>query len=75
MQIKITANVFGVANASGNATREYKIDEIIDCKEDWQVSLAQNLMDNGFAIETKTVKATEKKVTKKKVAKKKVTKK
>jgi len=76
MKIKITSNVVGSTNVSGNATREYKADEIIDCKEDWQVSLANAFLDGGHAIEVKVASPEETKVSKKKTkAKKKVAKK
>ncbi len=81
MKIKITQNVIGSANVHGNATREYKVDEIIDCKEEWQQVIAQTFLDNNLAIEvkisepeSKKVVAKEKKapkVTKKKTSKKK----
>lgn len=81
MQIKITQNVFGSINASGNATKEYKVDEIVNCKEDWQKSMAQSFLDANFAIEVKVSEPESKKVavkekkatktTKKKTSKKK----
>ena len=71
MQIKMTQNAFGSINASGNATKEYKIDEIIDCKEDWQKSLGQIFLDNNLAIEVKVTAPKEKKVSKKKTKAKK----
>ena len=74
MQIKMTQNAFGSANQSGNATKEYKKDEIIDCKEDWQLNIAKSFVDGGFAIEIKVTEPEETKVSKKK-SKKKATKK
>lgn len=80
MKIKITKSVFGSANLHGNATREYKADEIVDCKEQWQKDIAKSFLDSGFAIEvkisepesTKVVSKEKKapKVTKKKTSKK-----
>ena len=74
MQIKMTQNAFGTANQSGNASKEYKEGEIIDCKEQWQVNLGNSFVSSGFAMEVKITEPTEKKASKK-VAKKKATKK
>ncbi len=74
MQIKMTQNAFGTANQSGNASKEYKEGDIIDCKEEWQVNLGNSFVSSGFAIEVKITSPTEKKASKK-VAKKKTTKK
>jgi len=74
MQIKMTQNAFGTANQSGNASKEYKEGEIIDCKEQWQVDLGNSFVSSGFAMEVKITEPTEKKASKK-VAKKKATKK
>ena len=72
MKIKMLRDVKASSNESGNATRIYKNDEIIDCTQQWQVELAQNLMTDNSAIE---VKVDAPKETKKKVVKKKTTKK
>jgi hypothetical protein len=72
MKIKMLRDVKASSNESGNATRIYKNDEIIDCTQQWQVELAQNFMSNNSAIE---VKVDAPKETKKKVVKKKTTKK
>ena len=74
MQIKMTQNAFGTANQSGNASKEYKEGDIIDCKEQWQVNLGNSFVSSGFAMEVKITEPTEKKA-RKKVAKKKATKK
>jgi len=74
MQIKMTQNAFGTANQSGNASKEYKEGDIIDCKEQWQVDLGNSFVSSGFAMEVKITEPTEKKASKK-VAKKKATKK
>jgi hypothetical protein len=74
MQIKMTQNAFGTANQSGNASKEYKEGDIIDCKEQWQVNLGNSFVSSGFAMEVKITEPTEKKASKK-VAKKKATKK
>ncbi len=71
MKIKITKSVFGSANLHGNATREYKADEIIDCKEDWQKLVGQAFLDSKLAIEVKVAEPKEKKVVKKKTKSKK----
>lgn len=74
MQIKMIQNAFGSANESGNATKEYKDGEIISCDTEWQKTLAQIFVSEGFAMELKISEPTEKKASKK-VAKKKATKK
>ncbi len=74
MQIKMIVNAFGSANQSGNASKEYKEGDIIDCKEQWQVDLGNSFVSSGFAMEVKITEPTEKKASKK-VAKKKATKK
>ena len=75
MKIKIIQNVFGSANVHGNATREYKIDEIVDCKEDWQKNMAKSFLDGNFAIEVKVSEPDSKKVVVKEKKAPKVTKK
>ena len=57
---------------SGNATRIYKNNEIIDCDADWKVEIGKNFVNNNFAIEVKidTPKETKKKIVKKKTTKK-----
>jgi len=62
----------GSANESGNATMVYKKDDIVNCDKAWQVSLGQNFVASGLAME---VKIDEPKETKKKAVKKKTTKK
>ena len=62
MKIKITQSVIGSANAHGNATKEYKVDEIIDCKEKWQKDIAKTFLDNNLAIEVKVSEPESKKV-------------
>ena len=62
MQIKITQNVSGSINASGNATKEYQVDEIVNCKEQWQKDIAKSFLDSGFAIEVKISEPESKKV-------------
>ena len=76
MKIKMLRDVKASSNESGNATRIYKNDEIIDCKEKWQIDLANNFMSNNSAIEVKVdePKETKKKAVKKKTTKKKATK-
>ena len=65
------------SNESGNQTRVYGQDEIVDCKEKWQEDLAKILVDGGLAMEVKAVAPKEKKTSDKpkKVTKKKATKK
>ena len=75
MQIKMIVNAFGSGNKSGNASVEYKEGTIIDCKEEWQVTLGHSFVESGFAMLVKITEPTETKAVKKKVAKKKATKK
>ena len=74
MQIKMIANCKGSANVSGNVCKEYKKGDILDCKEEWQVNLANTFVTSGLAMEIKVTEPTETKAPKK-VAKKKTTKK
>lgn len=64
----------GSSNKSGNGTKWYEQDEIIDCKEEWQKKLANTFVNSGLAIEIKTIEPTETK-TKAKPRKKKAVKK
>ena len=73
MQIKMIVNAFGSGNKSGNASVEYKEGTIVDCKEEWQVTLGNSFVESGFAMEVKITEPTETKEVKKKVAKKKTT--
>ena len=75
MKIKMLADAKASCNESGNATRIYKNAEIVECKEQWQKDLANNLVASNLAMEIKidepqATKA-KKKVTKKKTTKKK----
>ena len=71
MNIKIVNDIEASANESGNATRIYKKDEIIECRHEWQKNLAQYMLDEGHAIEVKVTSPKETKKVAKKVAKKK----
>ncbi|QDP61015.1 MAG: hypothetical protein Tp1123DCM1511741_4 [Prokaryotic dsDNA virus sp.] len=77
MKIKMIVDAVGSANESGNATRRYKKDEIIDCDTAWKQVLGKIFVDEGQAQELKvsepkeTKKEPKVKVTKKKVVKKK----
>ena len=72
MHIKITSEIVASANSSGNQTKLYKKDEVVECNAKWQMEMAKNLVDSGFAMEVKIDAPKEKKVTKtaKKVSKK-----
>ncbi len=77
MKIKMLRDVKGSSNESGNATRIYQNNEIIDCDKQWKVDLANNFMSNNSAIEVKVDEPKETKAktkTKKKATKKKATK-
>ena len=58
----------GSGNASGNGTKWYEQDEIVECKEQWQKDVGKTFVDAGLAMEIKTVEPEEKKVVKKKTA-------
>ena len=73
MKIKMLADTEASCNISGNATRVYKNNEIIDCTEQWQIELANNFVNSNLAMEVKVDAPTETKA-KKKVTKKKATK-
>tara|TARA_Y100000004_G_scaffold194440_1_gene259023 strand:- start:1055 stop:1285 length:231 start_codon:yes stop_codon:yes gene_type:complete len=76
MKIKMIMNAVGSANASGNASKTYEKDEIMECNLPWQKDLARTFVDNGLAMELKMEEVKEKKKTSsKKVTKKKATKK
>jgi hypothetical protein len=70
MKIKMLQRTLGSGNASGNGTKWYEQDEIINCEEQWQKDLGKTFVDSGLAMEVKTVEPTEKKVVKKKTASK-----
>jgi len=76
MKIKMLADVKASCNESGNATRIYQNNEIIDCDKEWLKIVGQNFIDNNLAIEVKVdePKETKKKAVKKKTTKKKATK-
>tara|TARA_R100001460_G_scaffold22604_1_gene45952 strand:+ start:5165 stop:5395 length:231 start_codon:yes stop_codon:yes gene_type:complete len=74
MKIKMLADIKASCNASGNATRIYKNAEIVDCDEQWQKDLANNLVASNVAMEIKIDEPVETKA-KKKATKKKTTKK
>ena len=74
MKIKMLADAKASCNESGNATRIYKNAEIVECKEQWQKDLANNLVASNLAMEIKIDEPQETKA-KKKVTKKKTTKK
>ena len=59
MKIKMLFGAVGSANAQGSATKMYEKDEIIDCKEPWQETLAQQFMDAELAVSVKVVEPTE----------------
>jgi|TARA_A100001388_G_C28614342_1_gene424427 hypothetical protein len=71
MQIKMLQDAEGTINASGNATKTYKKDEIVECDKPWQETLAKIFVDEGFAEEIKITKPTETKKAKTAVKKKK----
>ena len=76
MKIKMLADVKASSNESGNATRIYKNNEIIDCDKKWLEEVGKNFIASNTAIEVKVdePKETKKKTVKKKVTKKKATK-
>lgn len=70
MKIKMLQRAIGSGNASGNGTKWYEQDEIVECKEQWQKDVGKTFVDAGLAMEIKTVEPEEKKVVKKKTASK-----
>jgi len=76
MKIKMLADVKASCNESGNATRIYQNNEIIDCDKQWLQDIGQNFLNSNLAIEVKVdePKETKKKAVKKKTTKKKATK-
>ena len=77
MKIKMMADVKASCNESGNATRIYKADEIIDCDKQWLEDIGKNFIASNTAIEVKVDEPKETKAktkTKKKATKKKATK-
>jgi len=70
MKIKMLQRAIGSGNASGNDTKWYEQDEIVECKEQWQKDVGKTFVDAGLAMEIKTVEPEEKKVVKKKTASK-----
>ena len=68
----MTQRALGSGNESGNGTKWYEQDEIINCEQKWQQDLAKTFIDSGLAIEVKTVepKETKAKPKKKKAVKK-----
>jgi len=75
MKIKMLQSVEGSSNESGNASRMYKQDEIVECSKEWQVNLANSFVSSGFAMEVKIDEPKETKSKKKTVVKKKSAKK
>ena len=59
MKIKMTVPKAGAANENGTQTRLYVLDEVLEAKEPWEKSVAQAFLDNGHAIEIKTVEPKE----------------
>jgi hypothetical protein len=72
MKVKMIVDARGSANASGNATKIYQKEEILDCKESWQEDLAKIFVSEGQAQELKAVEPKETKA-KPKAKKKKTT--
>ena len=51
MKIKMVKDSVGASNQSGNQTRLYKADEIVDCNSEWEVNLANVFLAEEQAIE------------------------
>jgi len=66
MQIKMLQDAVGTANESGNVTKTYMKDEIVECNKPWQETLAKIFVDEGLAQEVKMTKPTETKTAVKK---------
>lgn len=80
MGYKIIIPKAGQANADGTERRTYLADEQVEANEEWQKSVMEGFVANGWAVETKTEstsdveKAEPVKKTRKKRAKKKASK-
>lgn len=70
MQIKMLKDAIGSANESGNVSKTYEKDEIIECNAQWQKDLGKIFVDSGIAEELKVVKPKETKKAKTTVKKK-----
>tara|TARA_Y100000817_G_scaffold98207_1_gene76595 strand:- start:1290 stop:1568 length:279 start_codon:yes stop_codon:yes gene_type:complete len=55
MKIKMIVPKAGAANENGTQTRLYVLDEVLEAKQPWEQAVAQAFLDNGHAIEIKTV--------------------
>jgi len=59
MKIKMVVPKAGTANENGTQTRLYGMDEVLDANAPWEIELAQTFLNNGHAIEIKTVEPKE----------------
>ena len=55
MAYKIVVPNPAASNSQGTETKLYEAGEIVDAKEDWQKSIMESFVTNGWAIETKDV--------------------
>lgn len=62
--IKIIQRCQAAADQYGSTTRYYEVGETVDTSQPWQAKIAQQLVDSGFAAETKVVEIKETKTRK-----------
>ena len=55
MAYKILVPKPAASNSHGTETKLYEAGELVDAKEDWQKSIMDSFVQNGWAIETKDV--------------------
>lgn len=57
MAYKILVPKPAASNSHGTETKLYEAGELVDAKEDWQKSIMDSFVENGWAIETKDVQS------------------
>lgn len=62
--IKIIQRCKAAADQYGSRVRYFEVGETLDVSEPWQAKIAQQLIDSGFAAETKVVEVKETKTRK-----------
>ena len=55
MAYKIVVPKPAASNSQGTETKLYEAGEVVDAKEEWQKSIMESFVTNGWAIETKDV--------------------
>lgn len=57
MAYKIVVPKPAASNSQGTETKLYEAGEVVNAKEDWQKSIMDSFVANGWAIETKDVQS------------------